>query len=266
MFPSPFFRKVKSVFSKIPVFLFARPSLTRVPFEVECIGTAYGGWYFAKTPRLQGSNAVFCGAGEDISFDVGFAAKYSADVFIVDPTPRAVSHVNSVLSRLGSPATTSYVSGGNQDPTSYDLSNITPNQIKLIKFALWNKSCILKFFAPRNPSHVSYSILNYQNNYVTQGSFLEVEARTINHLISDKILPLFIEILKLDIEGAEHEVIKTMLDDGVFPRQLLVEYDELLAGSVRGILRFRKTHKLLESSGYRLFHRDRANYSYYHFE
>ena len=57
-----------------------------------------------------------------------------------------------------------------------------------------------------------------------------------------------------------------MLDDGVFPRQLLVEYDELLSGSVRGILRFRQTHKLLESSGYRLFHRDRANYSYYYFD
>ena len=67
---------------------------------------------------------------------------------------------------------------------------------------------------------------------------------------------------KLDIEGAEHEVIKCMLDEGLRPRQILVEYDELLAGHLRGIYRFRNTHIRLKSFGYKLFYREAGNFSY----
>lgn len=37
-----------------------------------------------------------------------------------------------------------------------------------------------------------------------------------------------IDLLKLDIEGAEINVLNRMLDDGILPRYLLVEYDLLL--------------------------------------
>ena len=136
-------RRLKSKLSRIPVALFARPSLSIVSFEIERIGTEYGGWHFAKTKSLEGSKVVFCGAGEDISFDIGFASLYSASVYIVDPTPRAINHVKSVLSRAGSGSESGFVLGGKQDPSSYDLSGVRSEQISLVEYALWNKNCRL---------------------------------------------------------------------------------------------------------------------------
>ena len=257
-----FLRKVKFKFQAALSALFARPSLSRVPFEIERIGTEYGGWWFAKTKTLKGSKVVFCGAGEDISFDIGFASLYSARVYIVDPTPRAIDHVKSVLSRSGSGSESGFALGGKQDPSSYDLSGIRGDQISLVEYALWNKNSILRFYSPSNPEHVSHSIVNYQNSYSNDSDYIEVEARTILDLVECGILPSSVEILKLDIEGAEHEVIENMLASNFRPRQILVEYDELSTGGLRGIYRFRRTHKKLNSFGYKLFNREGLNYSY----
>ena len=201
-------------------------------------------------------------AGEDISFDIGFAAKYKSKVFIVDPTPRAVTPGSKVLERVGAGAQQEFVAGGCQDPSSYDLSGIEENQVNLIKLALWREKCKIKFFAPSNPAHVSHSIVNYQNNYSQASESIEVDAVTLGDLCSDKLSISSIEILKLDIEGAEHEVISSMLSSELRPKQVLVEYDELLVGSFRGLNRFRKTHRQLLLNGYKLFSRDGANYSY----
>ena len=190
-----FFHKLKSRFLRLPFLLFVRPRLFKLPFDIDRLGTEYGGWYFAKTKSLHSSQVVFCGAGEDISFDVAFAALYSANVFIVDPTQRAVSHVKSVISRAGSGSKSDFVLGGKQNPSSYDLTLVSNTQLHLVEYALWNKNCTLKFFTPKNPQHVSHSIVNYQNSYKTDSSFVEVKARTISSLIECGILPSDIEIL-----------------------------------------------------------------------
>ena len=254
--------KFRSKLSRLTVAVLARPAVSKKPFQVKRLGTDYGGWHFAESRSLEGSKAVFCGAGEDISFDISFASIYGAQVFIIDPTPKAISHVNSVLSRIGDAPESSFIPGGKQEATSYNLSEIRPAQVVLLKYALWNRVCTLKFFAPKNSEHVSHSAVNYQNNYSAETPFIEVNASSISDLIARNVLPHDIEIVKLDIEGAEHEVIADMLDNGTHPNQILVEYDELIVGSLRGIKRFRKTHKRLCDSGYILFFRDGTNYSY----
>ena len=254
--------KFRLKLAHITVAALARPPLSKESCQIRRLGTDYGGWHFVESRSLQGCNAVFCGAGEDISFDISFAATYGAQVFIVDPTPQAVSHVESVLSRIGEGAESSFVPDGKQEACSYDLSEIRHTQVVLLKYALWNRVCRLKFFAPKNKEHVSHSAVNYQNSYSTDTPFIEVDASSISDLITRNILPHDIDILKLDIEGAEHEVIADMLDNDTRPNQLLVEYDELIVGSFRGIKRFRKTHKRLCDSGYMLFFRDGTNYSY----
>lgn len=62
------------------------------------LGTAYGGWSFIATPDLNGCTVLSCGVGEDMSFDVEFAATFGASIVLVDPTPRAVTHFNQVIS------------------------------------------------------------------------------------------------------------------------------------------------------------------------
>lgn len=231
--------------------------------DVVQLGTVYGGWFFVNRDYLLGSTIISAGLGEDASFDIEFASRYGAKVIIVDPTPRAISHFDDISRRFGMPASAKYVEGGCQPVESYDCSNISKDNLCLVKKALWNQDTNLKFFAPRNPNHVSHSIVNYQNFYSETTEHIEVEAVSIVSLINDLNLdPSKIELMKLDIEGAEFEVIEQCLNVGFLPRQILVEFDELSNRSKRGIERVNKVHAELVRRGYELIKIDVLNFSY----
>ncbi len=243
-------------------FLLTFKILDQIEYPVIRLGSLYGGWNIAATTSLHGKVVISCGAGEDISFDIELASLFRVYVFIVDPTPRAIVHVQNTIARIGMPATKSYANSGNEDVTAYNLQTLNPSQLSLIPKALWNNNCNIKFYAPRNPEHVSHSILNIQENYSREGSCIEVDAidfKALMHVCSIDQPP---EILKLDIEGSEHEVLLNLLQSKQFPRQILVEYDELSKLSIRSLTRFHRTHNSLLSYGYKLFAKENLNYSY----
>ena len=59
-------------------------------------------------------------------------------------------------------------------------------------------------------------------------------------------------MIKLDIEGAEIEVLKNMLDDKIFPTQILAEFDELNKINKIAIDRFKEVHHKLKLENYKL--------------
>lgn len=187
------------------------------------LGSDYGGWTFEPSDDLQNSVIVSAGLGEDGSFDVEFASKFNATVVIVDPTPRAIFHFEAIRKHIGEPARIPYVKGGKLPVGSYDLRKITENSLHLEQSALWIEQTTLKFFSPPDPHHVSYSINNFQNGHSQGTSYIEVPSVTLEQLLNKyglKSLPL----IKLDIEGAEIEVIRNMLNGPIRPRQILVEF------------------------------------------
>lgn len=96
------------------------------------LGSEYGGWCFLDDPAsLRNSIIVSAGLGEDASFDIEFANKYDAKVLVVDPTPRAIIHFNSINQHIGSPRNQQYVKGGVQPIDAYDLENIKNDQLIL---------------------------------------------------------------------------------------------------------------------------------------
>ena len=224
---------------------------------VSYLGTEYGGWAYVDDGSLQGCTILSAGLGEDASFDVEFAKKHAAKVIIIDPTPRAVAHFNAVVSRLGSERRQAYVNAGSQPVEAYDLTGIPPGNLVLIEKALWNTPTRLKFYSGANPSHVSHSIVNYQNDYQDAGSHIEVEATTVPMLLSElQLAAEQVPLLKMDIEGAEIEVLMHCMESGIFPRQILVEFDELNMPSEKGFERVTRAHRLLVENGYTLVHTD----------
>ena len=253
---------ISASFGKLIRSLLTHKFVHNINFPVVRLGSLYGGWNVAILPELNNKTALCCGAGEDISFDLDLASKYRLKVIIVDPTPRAISHVGNVISRIGYSATSIIHANGNQTYTSYDLANLKNNQLVLIPKALWDKNENVRFYAPCNPCHVSHSIINFQNNYSKMGDYIEVEAVDMQTLMSQIGLSEAPEIIKLDIEGAEHEVLANLLNNTILPRQILVEYDELSRITFRSLRRFNATHKLLKKYGYKLFAVEHLNYSY----
>lgn len=239
------------------------PTMTVEPLRSRLVrlGTGYGGWCFVEFPGLKGAIIVSCGLGEDASFDVEFAARFGATVLIVDPTPRAVIHYTGIKSRIGLPAEVPYTSRGAQPLIAYDLSKISHAQLLLCEKALWNEETTLRFFAPSNPSHVSHSIVNFQNRYSDSSAHIEVQAITMKVLLEEYGIA-DLRLLKLDIEGAEIEVILDLLEKGIRPDQILVEFDELSVPSRRSKKRVGSAHSALLAAGYALVHRDEINFTY----
>ena len=254
------FRELKSFLKNIIIEKLFKIKSEKIKYEINRLGSEYGGWNIALTPSLFNSSAICCGAGEDISFDVELASKFKTKVLIVDPTPRSNVHVQEVLRQLDNHNTNqSSELNKIEGIVSYDLKSISKDQLIYLNKAIWIKEEKVKFYMPPNINHVSYSIVDYQNNFAQTGEYIYVDAvRYISLINSYNMKP---EILKLDIEGAEYEVINDVLNYSL-PNQVLLEYDELSDFSFPIIKRVKNTHKKLLNSGYILFKKEGSNFSY----
>jgi FkbM family methyltransferase len=213
------------------------------------LGSAYGGWSFADTGDLEGATIVCCGLGEDATFDTEFAKRFAARVIIVDPTPRAIKHFGALASRVGQARSRDYVSGGSQPVESYDLSGVSADQLVLLPKAVTAEVGTVRFYAPANPSDVSHSVVNFQNDYSDATPFIEVESTDFRGVL-DFAGTSHVALVKFDIEGAEIAVIPQMITAGLFPQQILVEFDELWLPTARARANFELVHGLLLSRGY----------------
>jgi FkbM family methyltransferase len=216
------------------------------------LGTDYGGWYCCRALLGPDRIAMCCGAGEDISFDVALNAKWGMRIICVDPTPRSIRHVESFLaaSRDGRPM---LIEAG---PLIYETAGFREANFAFVASAVWSSDGALELFAPKNPAHVSYSAMNLQHT----SEMIQVRSSTIGSLLRDFGVGR-LSLLKLDIEGAEYEVLRSMLSAGILPEQLLIEFDQINQ-PLTPLFWVELVHILraLRDAGYRLVHRERANY------
>jgi FkbM family methyltransferase len=218
--------------------------------SVEFMGSSYGGWYLKKDKKLYNSTIISAGLGEDASFDVEFLNKYNANVLLVDPTPKAIIHFKNILLSKGKGRKKRYKkNSGKQDPSSYNLKKISNNNFILIEKALFNSNNkLVKFYPPHDPNHVSCSLKNNSNLKNT----ILVKTITVKNIMQSYNIKE-ISLIKLDIEGAEIEVIKNFISDKIFPAQILVEFDELRNLSKKSIEQFLKIYRLLSINNYYSF-------------
>lgn len=226
------------------------------------LGTSYGGWWVVPLESLRGGLAVCAGAGEDISFDVELARTFQARITIVDPTPRAIGHVEAVLDRIGTPATAEFIPGGQQPIAAYELTEVEFGQIQLLPAALWNQGGTVDLYPPINPAHVSHSASDWQRGGAKNEQPLRVESLQASVLLAS--LGASIALLKLDIEGAEIEVLEDVLSSGLRPQQILVEFDELAVMTPRHRRRAANAARGLRQAGYGLVHREEHNFTLLH--
>jgi FkbM family methyltransferase len=216
------------------------------------IGTDYGGWYCDRRLLGAGRTAVCCGAGEDISFDVALNGSWQMRVVCVDPTPRAIRHVEALLAAHRERRRMLIEAG----PLYYDLSGFRPAAFDLVECAVWSTDGVLELYAPQNPAFVSYSALNLQRT----SERIQVPARTLESLVRDRGIT-HVSLLKLDIEGAEHEVLRSMLRSHIRPDQVLVEFDQINQplGPLFWI-ELIQTIRQLGTAGYDLVLREHSNF------
>lgn len=189
-------------------------------------GTEYGGWSIPKKAELGPKSIVYsAGVGEDMSFDILLQQAYDCEIVLIDPTERAAKHYDEIRQFFASRKP--YFSGDIQPDYVRTIGYARPNfgKMSYIKKGLWYCKNRLKFYKPMNPQYVSHTLI--PNMYSTE--YTEVEVDSIKNLMME-LGHTKIDLLKLDIEGAEIAVVERALADGVFPRYLCIEFDLKLKG------------------------------------
>ena len=192
----------------------------QVRVEMEKIGSDYGG-YTVVADRIRPDSVVYSfGIGEDISFDLGMIERFGVTVHAFDPTPRSLTWVAA------------------QNP---------PPRLVVHPFGLADYDGQAKFAPPVNPAHISHTMLDCQS---ASGPTIDLEVKQLSTVMKE-LGHDRVEILKMDIEGAEYGVIEDLTDKRIPISQILLEYHHHLPGVLP--VRTERSIRRLNAAGYRIF-------------
>ena len=156
-----------------------------------------GGWWFSPEGFNKDSIVYSLGVGDEIDFDLAIIEQYGVEVFAFDPTPSSIDMLDE--SKL-------------------------PERFHFQPWAVTATDGSLQFY-PRlkkdgTKSDVMFTMIPEEE---TKDDVIEVPAYSLS-TITSKLGHDRIDVLKMDIEGAEYEVLDGLLESPVKPTQLLVEF------------------------------------------
>jgi FkbM family methyltransferase len=156
-------------------------------------GTGYGGWTVCAN-RLSSDSVVYSfGIGDEVSFDLDLIDRFGVRVHAFDPTPAS----QRWLSQQSVP------------------DAFIPHAIGAADF-----DGTTTFHAPADPAWVSHSIVPTGGR---PSGTVEVEVRRIGTIMAE-LGHDRIDLLKMDIEGAEYGVIADLVERALDIDQILVEF------------------------------------------
>ncbi|MDI1235341.1 MAG: FkbM family methyltransferase [bacterium] len=206
------------------------------------------GFYAIPENYLDSNSICYCiGAGIDISFDTELVVKYNSNVFIFDPMPEGKNHYNEVVNAVISQQP--LVVGADQiEPFTYKINQSQLDKVKFIDIGIWDQETIVKFYEPTKENYASHSILNLQKSE----HFIEAKVDRLSNIMK-KLNHTQIDLIKIEIEGAEYKVIETIIEDKLDVKIILVEYDEMHNHKGYSFLwRIKKSTNLILNEGYKM--------------
>lgn len=155
--------------------------------------THYGAWALCPDALSSQSVVYSFGIGDEISFDLDLIRRYGVRVFAFDPTP--ASH-------------------------QWLATQSLPDAFVPHEYGLADYDGTASFYAPANPEWISHSILSASH---TGTDKIEVPVHRLKTIMA-KLGHERIDLLKMDIEGAEYDVITDLIESNLDVHQLLVEF------------------------------------------
>jgi FkbM family methyltransferase len=185
------------------------------------LGHGDGKWCICPDSINDSSVIYSFGVGFNISFDLAIIKRFGAQVHGFDPTPLSKSWIQ-------------------QQPT--------PKNFTFHPYGLANYDGVADFLLPPNHS-VSYTMsLDVDGKREAKCDVFRF-ATILDKLCHDKI-----DIVKLDIEGAEYDVIPDLLEKRHRIRQLLIEFHHRMMKTEHSLERTRQAIKMIEEAGFSLFY------------
>ena len=183
---------------------FRRHKLKQLGIEpVSCKTSAlYGGdhgWVVDESLLNRESVIYSVGVGSNIDFDIELINSFGATVHAFDPTPRSIEWVK------------------NQQ---------LPKHFIFHPFGLSAENGHMDFFPPAKASSTHFSPID---RYGDTNNIVRAPVKDIDTIASE-LKHKEIDLLKMDIEGAEYEVIEALQKNRVAINQILIEFHHMYKG------------------------------------
>lgn len=203
--------------------LLGRDLLVRAQVDVatEQYGSDYGGWTIVSQTLSENSTIYSFGVGDDISFDLGLIDRYGVNVHAFDPTPRSIQWIER---------------------------QSLPRQFVFHSYGIADYDGTAVFHPPARESYVSYTFLSDSPSKQTG---IRAPVRRLSSIMSD-LGDDHLDVLKMDIEGAEYDVLDDLVESSTHPDQLLVEFHHRFSSI--DLHRTKRAIEDLHRAGYRIFH------------
>ena len=196
-----------------------------LPVQVRCtkayFGNEHAEWCVCPTGLSEESIVYSFGVGADISFDLGLIRQFGMRVHGFDPTPRSITWVRS-----------------------QDL----PEKFVFHDYGIGGHDGNVLFRAPEDPNHVSYKAVPGGG---PGAPLIEAPVHRLATILK-KLGHERIDVLKMDIEGAEYEVVQDLISCRNHVKQLLVEFHH--SWQEIGLRRTREAVEGLNRAGYKIFY------------
>lgn len=188
--------------------------------QVRCQAERYGDWSVAPEGLGKGSVVYSLGVGTDIALDLALIEHYGVEVHAFDPTQKSIAWVSS-----------------RQLP---DAFHFHPHGVA-------DYDGFAHFSPPVDPEMVSHTMLERPETADAALVGQVYRLGTILQMLGHER----IDLLKMDIEGAEYPVIEDLLTSGIEVHQLLVEFHHRFPNAGRP--QTERAVALLQDAGYRIF-------------
>ncbi len=211
------------------------------------IGSKYHGYELPENFFNKDSICYCVGAGEDISFDTELKVKYDAKVFIFDPMPEGINYFIK-LKEYAARGETFGVEG--DEVFRYRINPEQLESITYINKGVWNEKTVLRFYAPKLDNYISHSVYLFKDS----DEYIDAPVDRLSAFMNE-FNHKSIDLIKLEIEGAEYAVIDSIVKDKIDVKIIAVEFDEFFHAQGLGFhLRIKKATNQLKKSGYILAH------------
>jgi len=159
-------------------------------------GSSYGGFYVH--PEILNENSIIysVGIGQDISFGLQLIKEHNCHVWGFDPTPESIIWMDEQK---------------------------LPDNYHFLPYGLFTKTGPVKFYMPIEDTHISCSAT--LNDNVSDKTYIDVPMKSFEDILLDT-KHTHIDVLKIDIEGAEYEVMDSIIKSDASINQILIEFHD----------------------------------------
>jgi len=171
---------------------------------------SYSNYYLDEKSLSNNNNIISAGIADDISFEKELIKNIKINKMIcIDPTKTSEIIMNE----------------------------ITSDNILFLKSAIYGEEKLIKIYLPFDKCNLNLSISNIYNS----NNYEIIKTVTVKKIMENFALEK-VDILKLDIEGVSDNVIESLINNNILPKQIAFEIERPI-----GLLRQYKFFKRLIS-------------------